>query len=132
MDNITKAQRSFLMSKVKGKNTALEKKVKKSLKNAGVKFKANPKMFGHPDIIVPETKIAVFLDGCFWHGCRDKTIPTSNAAYWRKKISTNKARDKAVTKTLEAHGWKVIRVWEHTVKSNPDAVTARLSKAFNY
>jgi DNA mismatch endonuclease (patch repair protein) len=117
------------MSKVKGKNTTLEKTVKASLKAAGIRFRANPKMFGRPDIILPKEKIAVFLDGCFWHGCKDKTIPASNKAYWEGKIKRNKARDWEVTRQLRTDGWKVIRVWEHSIKRDPDAVIAKLGKA---
>lgn len=70
MDTLTKSKRSVLMAKIKGKRTKIERLVGLTLKNQGLKFKANPKMYGHPDIIILKGKIAIFLDGCFWHGCK--------------------------------------------------------------
>lgn len=74
-------------------------------------------MFGKPDFVFLKHRIAIFVDGCFWHGhnCRNVT-PKNNAEYWRKKIENNKERDKIVTKTIEKKGWKVIRIWECELK----------------
>ena len=67
-----------------------------------------------PDFIFRQARLAVFVDGCFWHGCpRHGTKPKSNAAFWRKKISRNQARDRLVTRTLRRAGWRVLRIWEH-------------------
>ena len=132
MDTLTKDKRGKLMAKIKGKDTKIEKLVRLTLKNQGVKFKANPNMYGHPDIIIPKRKIAIFLDGCFWHGCKkDKTIPKSNTTYWELKIKTNKKRDKAIAKTLKNRGWTVVRVWEHQIKNDPNIVFSKLGKAYN-
>jgi len=67
-----------------------------------------------PDFVFPKPKLALFVDGCFWHGCpKHGTQPKGNAAFWRKKISGNQARDRLVTWTLRKAGWRVFRIWEH-------------------
>jgi len=66
------------------------------------------------DIVFSRLRVAVFLDGCFWHGCRDHyTAPATNAEYWSAKVERNRDRDERITSALELAGWKVIRVWEH-------------------
>lgn len=67
-----------------------------------------------PDVVFTRQRVAVFVDGCFWHGCPvHGTQPTANASYWGPKIEENKARDQRHTRELESLGWKVIRIWEH-------------------
>ena len=67
-----------------------------------------------PDFIFLKLRLAVFVDGCFWHGCpKHETKPRNNAAFWRKKFATNKARDRLVSRTLRRAGWRVLRIWEH-------------------
>ena len=71
-------------------------------------------IFGKPDFVFPKLRLAVFVDGCFWHGCpRHGTKPRNNAAFWQKKFARNKARDRLVTRTLRKSGWRVLRIWEH-------------------
>jgi DNA mismatch endonuclease (patch repair protein) len=78
-----------------------------------------------PDIVFPARNIAVFIDGCFWHGCPvHATRPATNRAYWEDKIATNQARDAATTAALQANGWTVLRFWEH---ENPVEVAARIA-----
>ena len=70
-----------------------------------------------PDFVFPKSRTAVFVDGCFWHGCpKHATKPKSNAAFWRKKFAANKARDRRVNRMLRAAGWQVLRVWEHELR----------------
>ena len=93
-------------------------------------WRRNYPLFGKPDFVFPKEKVAVFVDGCFWHGhpkrCR---MPETNREYWEKKIQRNVERDKTVTRTLQEKGWKVLRIWEHTVS---DAATLRrLRKAIS-
>ena len=67
-----------------------------------------------PDFVFPKLRLAVFVDGCFWHGCpQHATKPRNNAAFWRRKFAANKARDRLVTRTLLLAGWRVLRIWEH-------------------
>ncbi len=67
-----------------------------------------------PDFVFPKLKVAVFVDGCFWHGCpKHATWPAHNRAFWQRKLTGNKARDRLVTRTLRRQGWRVLRIWEH-------------------
>ena len=81
-------------------------------------WRRNQKIFGKPDFIFPKIKLAVFVDGCFWHGCpRHGTQPKNNAAFWRRKISRNQSRDLAVNRTLKKLGWRIVRIWEHDLSN---------------
>lgn len=77
-------------------------------------------------MVFAKARVAVFVDGCFWHGCPSHgTAPTSNARFWREKIETNKRRDRDTDQRLEAEGWRVIRVWEH---EDPDLAADRIAE----
>lgn len=91
-------------------------------------WRRNSMVIGHPDFLFSRLKIAVFVDGCFWHGCpRHATQPKTNAAFWRKKIATNQARDRRVNRALRGRGWRVVRVWEHELtKRNEPRLVRRL------
>ncbi len=113
MDNLTKEKRSKVMSAIHSKNTVPEIILRKALWKRGLRFRVqycSEKI----DIAFPARKVAVFVDGCFWHGCplHSHKIGT-NEAYWQPKLEKNKARDKNKTAKLEAEGWTVIRIWEH-------------------
>jgi DNA mismatch endonuclease (patch repair protein) len=88
-------------------------------------------IFGKPDFVFRQAKVAVFVDGCFWHSCPwHATRPKTNRAYWKQKLARNKARDLAVTRKLRAQGWKVLRVWEHDLaRQAQDRLLARLQRA---
>lgn len=76
--------------------------------------------YGSPDFLFPNNKIAIFIDGCFWHGCKEHCVmPKTNIEYWNLKISRNKARDRKVTKYYRNKCWSVLRVWEHDIKIAP-------------
>ena len=94
-------------------------------------WRRNWPLFGKPDFAFPKLKLAVFVDGCFWHGCLlHATQPKTNATFWRKKISTNRTRDRLVTRTLRALGWCVLRIWEHElIRKNEPRRLARLHRA---
>jgi DNA mismatch endonuclease (patch repair protein) len=80
-------------------------------------------------VVFPRQRIAIFVDGCFWHGCPEHGVrPRTNSSYWRPKIARNRARDNETTEALETHGWLVIRVWEHEALT--DAVE-RIAAAIN-
>jgi DNA mismatch endonuclease (patch repair protein) len=75
-------------------------------------------LFGRPDFVFPKLHLAVFVDGCFWHGCTTHShCPGTNPDFWRSKIERNIARDRVVTKTLRARGWRVLRIWHHALKT---------------
>ena len=87
-----------------------------------------------PDFVFPKSKVAVFVDGCFWHGCpKHATWPANRAAWWRRKLEGNKARDRKVNRALQRAGWRVVRIWEHTLrwttKRNPERCLGRIRKA---
>jgi len=118
-DTFSKQERSEIMRAVKSKgNKSTEVKLVQIFKERGIKgWRRNYKIFGKPDFVFPKFRIAVFVDGCFWHGhnCRN-TKPSSNTEYWQKKIRRNIARDGEVTEHLTQKGWQVIRIWECELK----------------
>ena len=101
------------------------------LRRAGLKgWRRHVDLIGKPDFVWPSAKLAVFIDGCFWHGhnCRNLT-PKKNVAAWRTKIARNKLRDKRNSRALRRSGWKVARVWECILKNEPDTVINRVKRA---
>ena len=118
-DIFEKEKRSKIMSAVHSKqNKSTEMKLIKIFKENGiVGWRRNYKVKGHPDFVFPDKKIAVFVDGCFWHGhdCRN-TRPADNAEYWQKKRERNMRHDKEITALFENRGWTVIRIWECELK----------------
>ena len=118
-DIFEKEKRSKIMSAVHSKqNKSTEMKLIKIFKENGiVGWRLNYKVKGHPDFVFPDKKIAIFVDGCFWHGhdCRN-TRPADNAEYWQKKRERNMRHDKEITALFENRGWTVIRIWECELK----------------
>lgn len=133
MDRLTQKQRSENMSRIKGKNTGLEKTFKKIVRSSGIKgFRSHANVAGKPDIYFPKAKIAVFIDGCFWHGCpRCGSLPATNRNFWKKKIERNISRDKTVRTELRKSGIKVVRFWGHEINRNPGRCSEKLSAAFS-
>ena len=83
---------------------------------------------GRPDFVFPRQRLAVFVDGCFWHGCpKHSNMPANNRAFWMKKLTGNQTRDRLVTRTLRKNGWRVLRIWEHELKK-PARALARIRK----
>lgn len=121
------------MSNVKSGGTRLENRFCLELENREIKnFQRNDKsLVGCPDIVFASSKIAIFIDSCFWHGCPiHLRMPSSNQDYWRAKINHNVTRDKIVTKQLKQNGWIVIRIWEHSIK-NPRSLKWWVSRVKN-
>jgi len=115
-DVFSKSKRSEVMAQIRSRgNQATELALAKLFRRHKITgWRRNQKVFGKPDFIFPKHKLAVFVDGCFWHGCpKHGTQPKGNAAFWRKKISRNQIRDRLVTRTLRKAGWRVLRIWEH-------------------
>lgn len=124
-DRISKVQRSRLMSHIRPTETSIEREFRKLLWARGLRYRKNVRMEGTPDIVFSRKKVAVFLDSCFWHFCRFHCrMPKSNKSFWHKKLARNKARDRATTRRLRNKGWKVVRIWEHALISNPDGCVA--------
>lgn len=118
VDVLTKKQRSYNMSRIRASETKIELKLKPLLKSLG--FVYHPKnIIGNPDFINKKKKIAVFVDGCFWHKCpKHFKLPSSNKSFWKNKINRNAERDKEITKKLKKDDWKVIRIWGHNLKTS--------------
>lgn len=129
-DKVTKEKRSEIMRAIKSKNSQMELLLRKELSRRGYRYKKNvARLVGKPDIAFVKERAAIFLDSCFWHGCRKHCrLPASNKKYWREKIERNKKRDTIVSKMLKKMGWKVARVWEHDVKKNPAKAIGRVEK----
>ncbi len=82
---------------------------------------------GKPDFVFQATRLVVFLDGCYWHGCpKCYRAPTSNTGYWSEKLKRNKSRDRKVGRLLREEGWRVVRFWEHEIESDPNGVVERI------
>ena len=121
MDVLTKRQRSYCMSQIGSKSTKIEIAFRKLLWNKGYRnYRLHPKkIFGKPDLFFPKKRLAVFIDGCFWHKCPKCFIgPKSNKKYWNPKIKRNVERGKEISKKLRKDKIKVIRFWEHEVKKD--------------
>ncbi|MDG7045535.1 MAG: very short patch repair endonuclease [Nitrososphaerota archaeon] len=134
-DIFTKEKRSKIMSRIRGRNTKPEKIMRATLKADGYSYKLQYGV-NHIDIAFPKEKVAVFIDGCFWHKCpRHFRMPKSGTAFWKKKINGNAARDRLTTKLIREGGWKVIRIWEHELRRGPERparkVEAAVSRAGN-
>jgi DNA mismatch endonuclease (patch repair protein) len=117
-DVMTSAQRSALMGRIRGRrNESTEMRFARLLRAAGVTgWRRHAPLPGRPDFIFRQGKVAVFVDGCFWHGCPAHFIaPKSRAAFWHRKISGNRRRDRRVGTELRSRGWLVIRIWEHAL-----------------
>ncbi len=130
MDKVSSETRSRVMARVRSiRNRSTEWKIRAALIRAGVRgWKLNAKdVPGRPDFSFSAQRIAVFLDGCFWHGCRKcRRIPASNTEYWNAKISRNRLRDRKVSATLREDGWHVLRVWEHEIARSTADVTRKI------
>ena len=136
-DRITDAQRSKVMSKVRSKDTAVELYIRSALHRRGFRFRKNVSdLPGKPDVVLPKYKCVVFVHGCFWHrheGCKRATLPKTRTEFWSKKLTGNIERDKSNIEKLKLQGWKVLVVWECSLRSMPsetkDAVVDNLCQS---
>ncbi|AKU18561.1 hypothetical protein VV02_02170 [Luteipulveratus mongoliensis] len=117
-------------SRLRRKDTAPEVALRKALFAAGLRYRVTFRVPGRPrrsiDIAFPKQRVAVFVDGCFWHGCPvHGTSPRANSAWWRQKLATNVARDADTNQVLSNAGWTVVRIWEH---EDPVEAVGRVSE----
>lgn len=116
MDIFNPQERSRIMGKIKARgNKSTELKLIKLLAKFGITgWRRNYPVKGKPDLVFLPQRVAIFVDGCFWHGCKDHCrIPSSNREYWLAKINRNIERDIVTTAAFQERNWKVIRIWEH-------------------
>lgn len=120
MDKYTPKQRSALMAKVKGKNTGPEKTVRSLVHSLGYRFRLHRRdLPGTPDLAMMSRKLAIFVNGCFWHqhpGCRKAQLPSSRRDFWKAKLEANVIRDRDAITQLEALGWRVLVLWECEIR----------------
>jgi DNA mismatch endonuclease (patch repair protein) len=123
-------QRSRLMGRVRRTGTAPEIQLRKALHRQGRRFRLGSYgLPGSPDLVFRSARVAIFVDGCFWHGCElHGTMPKTNAHFWRQKIRRNKQRDRRVNIELKRGGWNVVRVWEHQIRDNLPSAVSRIKK----
>jgi DNA mismatch endonuclease, patch repair protein len=130
VDVFSRQRRSEIMARVKGTgNKATELRLIQIFrKNGLVGWRRNCAVFGRPDFVFPTKRVAIFVDGCFWHCCpMHGEIPTTNRNFWQKKLARNKNRDSLVNRTLKKRGWTIIRLWQHDLQK-PERVVRRLSR----
>jgi DNA mismatch endonuclease (patch repair protein) len=119
-DVFTPAKRSEVMSRIRGRGNKGTEQALVSLLRAHkiTGWRRNQPIFGKPDFVFPKLRVAVFVDGCFWHSCPlHGTRPKNNSAFWHNKLAKNKARDLLVSRTLRKNGWRVLRIWEHELSA---------------
>lgn len=129
-DNLTPEQRSYCMSRIKGKDTGLEVQIRSGLHKNGLRFrKHSKKLPGKPDIVFSKARIAVFLDGDFWHGYRFPSWENKVSDFWKIKISKNRERDTKNHRKLRKMGWTVIRLWQHEIHEDIETCINRIEAA---
>lgn len=132
-DTFSKQKRSQIMSANRSSgNKSTEWRLRARLVGTGLSgWRINAHdIFGSPDFSFGRERVVVFVDGCFWHGCKGcRNIPATNRKFWMTKIERNKSRDRAVTRKLRRDGWVVIRFWEHQVRRKPQACIEKIQKA---
>lgn len=119
-DIFTKEKRSEIMSKVKSKDSKLEVEFRRKLWEQGFRYRKNVKSyFGKPDLVLKKYRTVIFIDSCFWHGCKKHCkLPTTNIVFWEKKIINNRKRDIEVSRYYKKNNWLVVRIFEHDLKNS--------------
>src|SRR6266496_649734 len=115
-DIYSKAKRSAIMSRIRGKgNLRTELVLVQLLRKHGINgWRRHAQLIGRPDFVFPSQRLAVFVDGCFWHGCaKHGTQPIANKSFWSAKLTRNRTRDRLVNRSLRNSGWMVLRIWQH-------------------
>lgn len=130
VDNLTPEQRSYTMSRIKSRNTQPELVVRSLAHSRGLRFRIHERSLpGCPDLVFAASRVAVFIDGDFWHGWRFPRWKDKLSPYWESKIAGNRERDKSNFRRLRHNGWMVIRLWEHDVKTNAEECVDRIERA---
>lgn len=121
------------MSAIRSKNTKPEITIRKELYRFGVRFRIHFNLPGKPDIVFPHKKVAIFINGCFWHGhgCKLDHDPKTNMKFWFTKIIANKIRDKKALKELKLLGWKTLTVWECEIEKKLQKSVKKIENSIN-
>ena len=130
VDHLTPEQRFRAMSRVKLKDGPLETIIRSELHRRGYRFRKHVKSLpGSPDAVFPKEKIAIFIDGDFWHGYRFPEWEHKLKDFWKEKIRQNRERDQKNFRKLRKMGWKVIRIWQHEIKRDPASCINKIISA---
>ena len=127
-DIFTPKKRSWVMSRIRSRDTKIEKKTAHLLRKNKIHYRRFPKVFGSPDFVV-EKKVLVFCDGDFWHGYQYNRKKKPPKKFWRDKIERNMERDRKVSRKLRAGGWSVVRLWEHDIEKRPESCIRKIRKS---
>lgn len=134
-DVYSKAKRSQIMARIRGKHTSPEILLARLLKELGLKFERHRKSLpGSPDAVLPRKKIALFVNGCFWHGhhnCSRATLPQTNRTFWMKKIEKNMKRDMSQRRKLRRMGWSALTFWT-CQPLTPSILLSRLKRSASW
>jgi DNA mismatch endonuclease (patch repair protein) len=118
------------MAKIKSTKTGPELKLRNALWSSGLRYRLNANLPGRPDIVFHRAKLAVFVDGCFWHGCPiHGHIPKSNLDYWQKKLARTRERDNQANSALTSLGWTILRFWEHEIDASLETCVSAIRQA---
>jgi DNA mismatch endonuclease (patch repair protein) len=134
MDTVDKATRSKIMASVGQKNTGVEMMLRSALHARGLRYRLHDRTLpGSPDLVFPRFRAAVFIHGCYWHahGCHRSTAPESRRKFWEHKFDTNKRRDKRNVEALLADGWRVLTVWECTLRGKSSRCASLVARDVN-
>ena len=130
MDRISKERRSWNMSRIHSSDTSIELAVRRHLFSKGFRYRLNYSLPGKPDIVFPGKRIALFVNGCFWHmhGCRLSKTPSARREFWEEKLLRNRRRDTDVRNILKTMGWRVFTIWECEIEESLDMIMFPLLK----
>lgn len=132
MDTLSPEKRSWNMSRIHSRDTAIEVKVRKYLFSLGFRYRKNDsRLPGKPDIVLPKYRTVIFVHGCFWHrhpGCKEATTPKTRTEFWQEKFNRNVANDRLNREQLEAAGWRVITLWECDINRRFEETMERVVK----
>ena len=135
-DIYSKEARSSVMRRIPGTgNRTTEIRLIEIFRKLGIKgWRRNQKLAGRPDFLFRRERLAVFVDGCFWHCCpHHGTLPVSRRQFWARKLEANKLRDRFVNSSLRSQGWYVFRIWEHELrKVNRSSLVRRLKRRIQF
>ena len=129
-DVFSPEKRSWVMSRIRSKNTSIDIMMREVLSENGYRFIMYPKMYGNPDFANKKKRIAIFCDGDFWHGYNYGKKRLAKK-YWRDKIEGNMKRDKKIRRKLRHDGWSVLQFWEHDIKRNSGKCIDKIARALN-
>jgi DNA mismatch endonuclease (patch repair protein) len=133
-DVFSPMQRSELMSRIRSRgNLRTEGRLVTIFRDMRITgWRRHRPLYGRPDFVFPARRVAVFVDGCFWHGCpQHYSAPAQNRDFWKNKRQTNLARDRQVNSLLRSRGWRVLRIWEHELRGEAAGLRRKLRRWFS-